>query len=100
MRSKARAAVLAIVIPLTLLSTTGVLEESNGGACDDISLPIPSYKVTRAMLIIHLEGILSTYETALLRVSLQRDGATLVCLQVCTDHSKPDTYLAPRYAGP
>lgn len=56
MRSRVRAAVvLAIVIPLILLSTTGVLEESNGGACDDISLPMLSYKVTPAVLIIHLK---------------------------------------------
>lgn len=52
LRSRAHAAVLAIVIPLTLLSTTSVLEESNGGACDDISLPIPSHRVTPAVLII------------------------------------------------
>lgn len=56
MRSRAHAEVLAIVIPLTRLSTRCVLEESNGGACDDISLPIPSYKVTPTVLIIHLKG--------------------------------------------
>lgn len=72
--------VLAIVIPLTLLSTTGVLEESNGGACDDISLPIPSYRVTPAVLIIHLNrpSVLSTYGTAHLQVPLHRDGTTFV----------------------
>lgn len=65
-RSRACAAVLAIVIPLILLSTRGVLEESNGGACDDISLPIPLYNVTPAVLIVHLEGpsSLPTDETA------------------------------------
>lgn len=79
-RSRAHAAVLAIVIPLTLLSTRGVLEESNGGACDDISLPIPSYKVTPAVLIIHLKGHLVLQRTRLrfFRVSLHRDGATIV----------------------
>lgn len=101
LRSRAHAAVLAIVIPLTLLSTRGVLEESNGGACDDISLPIPSYKVTPLVLIIHLKGptTLSTYEPALLPVSLlRRDGATLVNKSAPITPSLTPT--VPRYAGP